>query len=110
MVVELTTPLISFGGSTVAGFLIGVLLKRVLHILLIIVGAFLGILFITIQYMSHKGYLGNAQISWDRIGNDTMVWFQSAATQFSPHGIFSFLGIPVTSGLAIGVIAGLAKG
>jgi uncharacterized membrane protein (Fun14 family) len=107
--VSLTTPLVSFGGSTVAGFFIGMLLKRVLRIILIIVGSFLGLLFLTIQYMSHRGYL-SGQINWDRIGNDTGAWFQSLATQFSPHGVFSFLGVEATSGLAIGAALGLVKG
>lgn len=77
---------------------------------MIIVGAFLGILFLAIQYMAHKGYLGHAQIDWTHIGNDTMVWFQGLATFFSSHHVFAALGIPATSGLAVGVLAGLAKG
>jgi uncharacterized membrane protein (Fun14 family) len=69
MVVDtVSTPLISFAGSGVAGFFIGMLLRRVLHILMIIVGSFFGILFLAIQYMSNKGYLGNAQVDWTRIG------------------------------------------
>ena len=90
--------IIPFAGSAVAGFFIGMLLKRVLKIILIIVGSFLGVLFIAMQYMAHKGYM-SGQINWDKIGTDTMAWFQSLATQFSPHGIFSFLGIEATSGL-----------
>jgi uncharacterized membrane protein (Fun14 family) len=81
----------------------------VLHIVLIIVGAFLGVLFIALQYMAHKGYVGNTEINWDRIGTDTMTWFQSVAAQFSNQHIFGVLGIPATSGLAIGLVAGLAK-
>jgi uncharacterized membrane protein (Fun14 family) len=102
-------PLISFAGSGVAGFFIGMLLRRVLHILLIIVGSFLGALFLAIQYMANKGYLGNVQIDWTRIGNDTAVSLQNLVAQFSNQHIFGVLGIPATSGLAIGVIAGLAK-
>jgi uncharacterized membrane protein (Fun14 family) len=84
MVVDtISTPLVSFAGSGVVGFFIGMLLRRVLHILLIIVGAFLGALFLAIQYMAHKGYLGNVQIDWTHIGNDTASYFQSLATQFS---------------------------
>jgi uncharacterized membrane protein (Fun14 family) len=110
MVVDsVSTPLISFAGSGVAGFFIGMLLRRVLHILLIIVGSFLGAIFLAIQYMSNKWYLGNAQIDWTRIGNDTAVSLQNLVAQFSNQHIFGLLGIPATSGLAIGVIAGLAK-
>jgi uncharacterized membrane protein (Fun14 family) len=110
MVVDsVSTPLISFAGSGVAGFFIGMLLRRVLHILLIIVGSFLGAIFLAIQYMSNKGYLGNAQIDWTRIGNDTAVSLQNLVAQFSNQHIFGVLGIPATSGLAIGMMAGLAK-
>jgi uncharacterized membrane protein (Fun14 family) len=110
MVVDtLTTALVSFGSSALCGFFIGMLLKRVLKIILIIIGSFLGVLFLAIQYMSHKGYLGNAQIGWTRIENDTAVSLQNLVAQFSNQHIFGLLGIPVTSGLAIGVIAGLAK-
>jgi uncharacterized membrane protein (Fun14 family) len=107
MVVDsVSTPVITFAGSGLCGFFIGILLKRVL----IVVGSFLGILFLAIQYMSHKGYLGNAQIDWTHIGNDTAAWFQNLVVHFSNQHIFGVLGIPATSGLAIGVIAGLAKG
>ena len=106
---NIPTPVMTFGGSMIAGFCIGMLLKRVLKILLIIVGSFFGVLFIAIQYMSHKGYLNN-QINWDRIGSDTVTSFHRLATQFSPHGIFSFLGIEATSGLAVGTLLGIAKG
>jgi hypothetical protein len=87
----------------------GMLLRRILHIILIIVGSFLGVLFLAIQFMANKGYLGNAQMDWTRIGNDTAASFQSLVTQFSSQHIFGVLGIPATSGLAIGVLAGLIK-
>jgi uncharacterized membrane protein (Fun14 family) len=115
MVVEniltgIPTPIITFGGSTLCGYFIGALVKRVLKIVVIIVGAFLGTVFIAIQYMAHKGYLGaQSQIDWTRIGADTAAWFQSVAAHFSNQHIFSVLGIPATSGLAMGVVAGLIK-
>jgi uncharacterized membrane protein (Fun14 family) len=107
---NIPTPVITFGGSALCGFFIGALLKRAVKIVLIIVGAFLGVLFISIQYLSHKGYLGNAQIDWAHIGEDTAAWFQSTAAHFSPYGDFSFLGIEATSGLAAGILLGVVKG
>jgi hypothetical protein len=44
-----------------------------------------------------------------RVGNDTLAWFQSLSTQVSSSHIFGTLGIPATSGLAIGLVVGLAK-
>jgi hypothetical protein len=46
---------------------------------------------------------------WNRVGNDTMTWIQSLSAQVSSSHIFGTLGIPATSGLAIGLVAGLAK-
>ena len=46
---------------------------------------------------------------WDRVRNDTMAWFQSLSAQVSSSHIFRTLGIPASSGLAIGLVAGLAK-
>jgi uncharacterized membrane protein (Fun14 family) len=101
---------IPFGGSAVAGFFMGMLLRRILHIILIIVGSFLGALFLAIQFMANNGYLGKAEIDWNRIGTDAMGWLNGIVEQFSNQHIFTALGIPATSGLAVGIIAGLAKG
>ncbi|MGA9152328.1 MAG: hypothetical protein WBZ36_17265 [Candidatus Nitrosopolaris sp.] len=43
------------------------------------------------------------------MGNESIVWLQSLYAQASNSHIFGTLGIPVTSGLAIGLVAGLAK-
>lgn len=88
----------------------GMLLRRILHIILIIVGSFLGALFLAIQFMANNGYLGKAEIDWNRIGTDAMGWLNGIVEQFSNQHIFAALGIPATSGLAVGIIAGLAKG
>jgi hypothetical protein len=49
------------------------------------------------------------QVDWNRVGNDSIVWLQSLSAQVSSSHIFDTLGIPATSGLAIGLVAGLAK-
>ncbi|MGA9154555.1 MAG: hypothetical protein WBZ36_28555 [Candidatus Nitrosopolaris sp.] len=48
-------------------------------------------------------------VSTKPVGNDTMAWFQSLSSQVSSLHIFGTLGIPTTGGLAIGLVAGLAK-
>jgi hypothetical protein len=58
--------------------------------------------------MQARQYI-QGQVDWNRVGNDTMTWFQSVSTQVSTLHIFGTLGIPTTSGLAIGLVAGLAK-
>ena len=98
-------PLITFAGSVVAGFFMGML---VLKFLVIIIGSFLGAVFLVIQWMQARQYI-QGQVDWNRVGNDTMAWFQSLSAQVSSSHIFGTLGIPATSGLAIGLVAGLAK-
>jgi len=76
--------------------------------LVIIIGSFLGAVFLVIQWMQERQYI-QGQVDWNRVGNDTMAWFQSPSAQVSSSHIFGALGFPATSGLAIGLAAGLAK-
>src|SRR5499433_1510477 len=108
MIENIPTPLVSFAGSGLAGFFMGMFLRRVLKYLVIIIGSFLGAVFLVIQWMQGRQYI-QGQVDWNRVGNDTMIWFQSLSAQASSSHIFGTLGIPATSGLAIGLAAGLAK-
>jgi uncharacterized membrane protein (Fun14 family) len=72
------------------------------------VGLALGIFFLALQWMAHKGYLSN--VDWNKIGTDATMWLHGLATQFSNSHIFAALGNPATSGLAVGLAAGLARG
>ncbi|MGB6533908.1 MAG: FUN14 domain-containing protein [Candidatus Nitrosopolaris sp.] len=104
----LLSGIIPFAGSGVAGFFMGMFLRRVLKFLVVIIGSFLGAVFLIIQWMHARQYI-QGQVDWGRVGNDTMVWLQSLSSQVSSSHILRTLGIPVTSGLAIGLVAGLAK-
>ncbi|MGA9151808.1 MAG: FUN14 domain-containing protein [Candidatus Nitrosopolaris sp.] len=108
MIEDIPTPLVSFVGSGVAGFFMGMFLRRVLKFLVIIIGSFLGAVFLVIQWVQARQYI-QGQVDWNRVGNDTMIWLQSLSSQFSSSHILGTLGIPATSGLAIGLVAGLAK-
>jgi len=81
---------------------------KVLKFLVIIIGSFFGAVFLVIQWMQAREYI-QGQIDWNKVGNDTMTWFQSLSAQVSSSHIFGALGIPATSGLAIGLMAGLAE-
>jgi uncharacterized membrane protein (Fun14 family) len=105
---NIPTPVMTFGASTFAGFFCGFALKKIIKILVLITGLTLGLFFLGIEYMSHKGYLGG-QVNWDRIGNDTAVTFHGLYNQFSSQHIFGVLGIPATSGFAAGLVIRLAK-
>ena len=108
MIENISTPLVSFAGSGVAGFFMGMFLRRVLKYLVIIIASFLGAVFLVIQWMQARQYI-QGQVDWNRVGNDSMVWLQSLSAQVSSSHIFVTLGIPATSGLAIGLVAGLTK-
>jgi uncharacterized membrane protein (Fun14 family) len=108
MIENIPTPLVSFAGSGVAGFFMGMFLRRVLKFLVIIVGSFLGAVFLVIQWMQARQYI-QGHVDWNRVGNDTMAWFQLLSSQVSSSHIFGTLGIPATSGLTIGLAAGLIK-
>ena len=108
MIENIPTPIVSFAGSGLAGFFMGMFLRRVLKFIVIIVGSFLGAVFLVIQWMQARQYI-QGQVDWNRMGNDTMASFQSFSAQVSSSHIFGALGIPATSGLAIGLMAGLAK-
>ena len=92
MIENISTPLVSFAGSGVAGFFMGMFLRRVLKFLVIIIGSFLGAIFLTIQWMQARQYI-QGQVDWNRVGNDTMAWFQSLFAQVSGLHIFGTLGI-----------------
>jgi uncharacterized membrane protein (Fun14 family) len=94
----LLSSLIPFAGSGVAGFFMGMFLRRVLKYFVIIIGSFLGAVFLVIQWMQARQYL-QGQVDWNRVGNDTIVWLQSLSTQISSSHIFGTLGIPQRVGL-----------
>jgi len=108
MIENIPTRLVSFAGSGLAGFFMGIFLKRVLKYLVIIIGSFHGAVFLVIQWIQARQYL-QGQLDWSGVGNDTVAWLQSLSAQVSSLHILGTLGIPATSGLVIGLVAGLAK-
>jgi len=68
----------------------GMFLRRVLKFLVIIIGSFLGAVFLVIQWMQAHRYL-EGQVDWTRVGNDTMAWFHSLSAQASSSHIFGNL-------------------
>ena len=73
-------------------------------------GVLAGIILITIQWMANNGYIQG--VKWDKLGNDASSYVQHLATQFNFNnlsGIFHYLGVPMTSGLAVGTLAGFIR-
>jgi uncharacterized membrane protein (Fun14 family) len=99
-------------GSALVGYIIGFALKKIVKWILIILCVLAGIIFITIRWMANNGYIQG--VKWDRLGNDISSYGQHLATQVDFNnlsGIFHYLGVPIpmTSGLAIGVLAGFIR-
>jgi S1-C subfamily serine protease len=67
MIENISTPLVSIAGSGVAGFFMGMFQK----FLVIIIGSFLGAVFLVIQWMQARQYI-EGQVDWNGVGNDTM--------------------------------------
>lgn len=66
MIENIPTPLFSFAGSGVAGFFMGMFLRRFLKFLVIIIGSFLGAVFLVIQWLQTRQYI-QGQVDWNRL-------------------------------------------
>jgi uncharacterized membrane protein (Fun14 family) len=102
--------LIPFGGSALVGYILGFVLKKIIKWLLIGLGVLAGLIFIAIQWMANNGYIQG--VRWDKLGNDISSYGQHLATQIHFNnlpGIFHYLGVPMTSGLAIGALVGFLR-
>jgi uncharacterized membrane protein (Fun14 family) len=101
----LTGGVLPFGGSALCGVVMGFALKKLIKYALIILGVLAGVVFLSIQWLSNNGYIGKVQ--WDKLGNDIYTTGQHLATQLdltNLQRVFHTLGIPLTSGLAVGMI------
>ncbi len=106
----LLSNIIPFAGSGLVGYAIGFALKKVLKWILIIVGFLAGMFFLGVQLLQKYGYV-NA-VNWDKLGNDTSTQIQHWVTNAditNLHGLFHTFGIPVSSGLGLGVLAGFVR-
>ena len=106
----LLSNIVPFAGSGLLGYVMGFALKKVLKWMLIIVGFLAGMFFIGIQLLQKYGYV--SAVNWDKLGNDTSTQIQHYAANVdvtNVHSLFHTLGIPVSSGLALGFLAGLVR-
>ncbi len=110
MIENIPSPLVSFAGSGLIGYAIGFALKKVLKWMLIIVGFLAGMFFVGVQLLQRYGYVST--VNWDKLGNDTSTRLQHLAANVdvtNVHGLFHTLGIPVSGGLALGLLAGFVR-
>jgi uncharacterized membrane protein (Fun14 family) len=71
---DMETPLFSFGGSSLLGFLAGYSLKRIIKIAAIIIGAFI----LGLAYLSYKGWIN---VQWQIVEDQTKQMAYNASAQ-----------------------------
>ena len=106
----LLSNIIPFAGSGLVGYAIAFALKKILKWILIIVGFLAGVFFVGVQLLQRYGYVST--VNWDKLGNDTSTQLQHLAANVdvtNVHGLFHTLGIPVSSGLGLGFLAGFVR-
>ena len=106
----LLSDIIPFAGSGIAGYAIGFALKKILKWILIVVGFLAGMFFLGVELLQKHGYVST--VNWDKLGNDTSTQMQHWATNVditNLHGLFHTLGIPISGGLGLGLLAGFIR-
>jgi uncharacterized membrane protein (Fun14 family) len=66
--------------------------------------------FVGVQLLQKYGYVST--INWDKLGNDTSMQIQDWVANVdvtNVHGLFHTLGIPVSGGLGLGLVAGFVR-
>jgi len=102
--------IIPFAGSGLLGYAMGFALKKILKWMLIVVGFIAGMFFVGVQLLQKYGYV--SAVNWDKLGNETSTQMQHWAGNVditNVHSLFHTLGIPVTSGLGMGFVAGFVS-
>jgi uncharacterized membrane protein (Fun14 family) len=106
----LLSNIIPLAGSGLVGYAIGFALKKILKWILIIVGFLAGMFFLGVQLLQKYGYVST--VNWDQLGNDTSTQIQHFSANIdvtNMHSLFHTLGIPVSSGLGLGFLAGFVR-
>lgn len=119
MALELNYFLASGAFGCFVGFIIGYAIKKVMRILAIVIGLFLG----GVTYLQYQGIVN---VNWDKVdtvSRNAISTLAKTATQFpglSNHAIAAatttttmmanLLGVPLTGGMAMGFAFGFMKG
>ena len=101
---------IPFAGSGLIGYAMGFALKKILKWMLIIIGFLAGMFFVGIQLLQKYGYV--SMVNWDKLGNDASTQIQHLAANIdvtNVHSLFHTLGLPISGGLGLGVLAGFVR-
>jgi uncharacterized membrane protein (Fun14 family) len=102
--------IIPFADSGLVGYAMGFALKKVLKWMLIIIGFLAGMFLVGVQLLQKYGYV--SAVNWDKFGNDSSIQIQHWASNIdvtNMHSLFHTLGIPVSGGLGLGLLAGFVR-
>jgi uncharacterized membrane protein (Fun14 family) len=106
----LLSSVIPFASSGLIGYAIGFAFKKILKWMLIVVGFLAGMFFLGVQLLQKYGYVSS--VNWDKLGTDTSTQIQHWVTNADVtnlHGLFHTLGIPVSGGLGLGLLADFVR-
>jgi uncharacterized membrane protein (Fun14 family) len=97
----------TIGGGFIGGLLLGYALKKVVKLIVVVVGLF-------IAGLAYLQYQQLAYFDWDKIEGVVTAIFGNVSSQISGQDISLFalsnLGIPLTSGMSAGFAIGFMKG
>ncbi|MFZ0510186.1 MAG: FUN14 domain-containing protein [Candidatus Nitrosopolaris sp.] len=116
----LTQTLVPFAGSGVCGYIAGFALRKILKFIMILCALILGGFFFGLILPQSYGFLTPNAIKWDRLGNSlantSQSWINGVMNNDNStragsginiaHNIIHGIGLPISSGLTIGLIAG----
>lgn len=109
--IDVASNVIPFGGSALCGYAMGFAIKKIVKYLVIVIGVFVGVVLICIAVLQKYAYTEG--VHWDHLGNDMSMIIQTYATQFDithlQSGILGTLGLSVSRGLGIGLLAGFVR-
>ena len=98
-------------GSFGAGYLAGWAFKKVIKFIMIGRGLIAGIIFVALALLQKQGYV--SPINWDRMASDLYTSTNATLTNIHMDAIqhtIGYLGLPLSGGLSLGIIAGFMKG
>ena len=98
-------------GSFGAGYLAGWAFKKVIKFIMIGLGLIAGIIFVALALLQKQGYV--SPINWDKMSSDIYTSANSTLSNVHMDSIqhtVGYLGIPLTGGLSLGIIAGFLRG
>jgi len=99
--------LLTAGSGGIAGFIIGFALKKVIKILAVIVGIFLG----TLIYFQSQSFI---TINWAKLESlleSTMPTMSNSVSDTSlVNNITGSMGLPLLGGLSLGLVVGFTRG